>query len=110
MTEVIPSQADVSPADKAAGFIPPREPIFDWGMRVAAAEDLYNDGSHPHVPEGALLVPKGTPGEVVRVGKSEVDSTPVYLVEFPGSVMVGCFEDELTPISRPLRLAPGVMG
>ena len=96
-------------AEKTA-FIPPREPIFDWGMRITAAVDLFNDGSHPHAPEGALLAPKGTPGEVVRVGHAGEPPVPVYLVEFPGSVLVGCLEEELTPTHATRLPQPGVLG
>ncbi|WP_029010576.1 nitrogen fixation protein NifZ [Azospirillum halopraeferens] len=91
-------------------FVPPREPVFDWGMRVAAAGDLFNDGSHPHAGDGALLVPAGTPGVVTRVGRAEGSDDFVYLVEFPAGMMVGCFEEELTPLGATLRPRPGVMG
>jgi len=101
MTEAAPAPAT---------FMPPRAPVFDWGMRITAAEDLFNDGSHPHAPEGALLVPKGTPGEVVRVGHAAEANVPVYLVEFPGGVLVGCLEEELAPTHATLRPRPGVMG
>ncbi|HYG91808.1 MAG TPA: nitrogen fixation protein NifZ [Azospirillum sp.] len=97
-------------ATVAKAFIPPRAPIYDRGMRVTAAEDLFNDGSHPRVAESALLVPKGTPGSVVRVGHAHEANVPVYLVEFPGDVLVGCFEEELAPTHATLRPAPGVMG
>ncbi|HYD64371.1 nitrogen fixation protein NifZ [Azospirillum sp.] len=104
------SETSETAAPEAAGFVPPREPIYDWGMRVTAAADLFNDGSHPHAAPGALLVPKGTPGEVARVGRTEDGNIPVYAVEFPGGVLVGCFEEELTPLGNTLRPKPGVLG
>ncbi|MGQ9371368.1 nitrogen fixation protein NifZ [Azospirillum sp. ST 5-10] len=104
MTETA-SDAPATPA-----FIPPSEPVYDWGMRVAAAEDLFNDGSHPQAAEGALLVPKGTPGVVARVGRAEESGDFVYLVEFPAGLVVGCFEEELSPLGATLRPRPGVMG
>jgi nitrogen fixation protein NifZ len=76
-----------------------REPVFRWGDHVAAAIDLVNDGSHPAVPEGALLASAGSPGEVVNVGHHEESNTPVYIVEFltpeGRPVVVGCLEEEL---------------
>lgn len=98
---------DATPA--TAPFVAPREPLYDWGTPVVAAEDLLNDGSHPGVPDDAILAPKGTPGTVVRVGHAPELNEPVYLVEFPGGVMVGCFEDEITPLGGPRRGVPGVM-
>lgn len=100
----------MSDAAAKPAFMPPRLPVFDWGMRITAAEDLFNDGSHPHAPEGALLAPKGTPGEIVRVGHAGEPPVPVYLVEFPGGVLVGCLEEELAATHATLRPAPGVIG
>lgn len=100
--------SDVEAAAKP-GFIPPREPLYDWGLRVTVQEDLFNDGSHPQVPDGALLAPKGTPGVIVRVGRTEEGSLPVYLVEFPGGTVVGCLEEEIAPADGSQRGVPGVM-
>ncbi|HYF86995.1 nitrogen fixation protein NifZ [Azospirillum sp.] len=100
--------SDVEAAAKP-GFIPPREPLYDWGLRVTVLEDLFNDGSHPQVPDGALLAPKGTPGVIVRVGRTEEGSLPVYLVEFPGGTVVGCLEEEIVPADGSRRGVPGVM-
>ncbi|AWK86779.1 nitrogen fixation protein NifZ [Azospirillum thermophilum] len=92
-----------------SGFIPPREPLYDWGLTVAAQDDLFNDGSHPMVPAGALLAPRGTPGRIVRVGRAEENGMPVYLVEFPGGTVVGCLEEEIAPADGSRRGVPGVM-
>lgn len=80
-------------------------PRYDWGQRVRAAVDLYNDGSYPECEEGALLAPAGAPGEVMQVGMHEETSTPVYMVEFmlgdgPQQArqlrrVIGCLEPEL---------------
>lgn len=102
-----PAETAAAPAKPA--FTPPREPLYDWGARVAAVEDLRNDGSHPHVAPDALLVPAGTPGMVVRVGHAPDANAPVYLVEFPGGVLVGCFEPEIRPVGGSRRGVPGVM-
>jgi nitrogen fixation protein NifZ len=79
-------------------MIDPRIPKFDWGRRVTAVVDLFNDGSYPEVEEDALLVSEGTIGEVVQVGMHEESSTPVYMVEFDGRYVVGCLEEEIEPV------------
>ncbi len=94
---------------KKPGFIPPREPLYDWGTVVTTVEDLFNDGSHPQAAEGALLAPKGTPGTIVRIGHAEGTQIPVYLVEFPAGVVVGCLEEEIVPADGKRRGVPGVM-
>ena len=76
-------------------MIEPRMPKYDWGQRVIAAVDLFNDGSYPDSPVDALLVERGVAGEVVQVGLHEESATPVYMVEFPSSRVVGCLEDEI---------------
>ena len=38
---------------------PHEEPKFQWGQRVSAASDLYNDGSFPDSPADELLVKAG---------------------------------------------------
>lgn len=57
-------------------------PRNEWGQRVQAATDLYNDGSYPEQPADALLVPCGEAGEVVQVGQHTDSGTIVYMVEF----------------------------
>ncbi len=76
-----------------------REPKYQGGQRVRAGIDLYNDGSHPEHEPGALLVLAGVTGEIVQTGMHVESSTPVYIVEFAGvRHVVGCLEDEITPI------------
>jgi len=72
------------------------EPKYAWGQPVAAAVDLYNDGSLPDVPEDALLVAAGGPGEIVQVGHHAEENVVVYLVDF-GVAVLGCLEDEIAP-------------
>lgn len=72
-----------------------REPIYQWGQPVVAEVDLINDGSYPDKEPEALLVAKGTRGEVVQVGQHTDTNTPIYLVEFPDGAVVGCLEEEL---------------
>jgi len=68
---------------------------YEWGQRVRAGADLHNDGSYPGSAEGALLAASGESGEIVNVGIHTDSNTPVYLVEFPGNRVVGCFEEEI---------------
>ncbi|ACB94055.1 nitrogen fixation protein NifZ [Beijerinckia indica] len=78
------------------GGHPPR---FQWGQRVQATEDLYNDGSYPDQPLDALLVKEGDLGEIVNVGVISETNRPLYLVEFDGQrLVVGCLEEELAPV------------
>lgn len=75
-----------------------REPKYQWGQRVAAAQDLYNDGSFPDVPADGLLVRAGDPGEIVNVGTHTEAQAPIYLVEFNQRHVVGCWEEEIVPL------------
>jgi nitrogen fixation protein NifZ len=79
---------------------------FQWGQPVCAALDLYNDGSLPDAPEDALLVAAGGPGEVVQMGRHEASGAPVYMVDF-GVAVLGCLEEELTPLPVAPWATPG---
>jgi nitrogen fixation protein NifZ len=68
---------------------------YEWGQRVRACIDLLNDGSYPDSCEGTLLAANGDAGEIVNVGMHVESNTPIYLVEFPGSRVVGCLEEEI---------------
>jgi nitrogen fixation protein NifZ len=75
-----------------------RPPKYQWGQRVQAVDDLFNDGSYPDQPLDVLLVRSGEAGEVVNIGMIEETKRPLYLVEFDGSrLVVGCLEEELAP-------------
>jgi nitrogen fixation protein NifZ len=76
-------------------MIEPRAAIYQWGQKVYAEADLFNDGSYPDHPADALLVAAGTEGEIVQVGYHEEANLPIYLVEFPGGYVIGCFEEEI---------------
>jgi nitrogen fixation protein NifZ len=71
------------------------QPKFDWGRRVRATVDLFNDGSFPDQEPEALLVKAGDPGEVVQIGSHVESETTVYLVEFSEKFVIGCLEDEI---------------
>ncbi|GAB4063152.1 nitrogen fixation protein NifZ [Uliginosibacterium sediminicola] len=77
-----------------------RTPKYQWGQRVAAQIDLFNDGSYPEMPEDALLVALGTPGEIVQIGHHEEANLPIYMVEFSTErpCVVGVMEEEIAPL------------
>lgn len=85
-----------TPMDPAA-FVEPRTPVYAWGQRVVALDDLVNDGSHPEREPDALLAARGDVGEIVNIGHASEINEPVYLVDFGGCV-VGCLEVELAPV------------
>jgi nitrogen fixation protein NifZ len=77
------------------------EPVvarYQWGQRVRAAIDLFNDGSFPERPDGDLLVPTGSVGEIVQVGTHTETNTSIYLVEFGPRLVIGCLEPEIAPV------------
>jgi nitrogen fixation protein NifZ len=74
------------------------EPKYQWGQRVSAQVDLFNDGSFPDQPDEALLVKSGDAGEIVRIGLHEESKQPVYLVEFADNRVIGCLEHEISPV------------
>ena len=73
------------------------KPRFEWGQRVKAVANLFNDGSYPERPSNALLVGTGDEGEIVQVGRHVDSGGFVYMVEFALNQVVGCMEPELTP-------------
>ena len=73
------------------------KPRFEWGQRVEAVVDLFNDGSYPERPFNALLVGAGDAGEIVQVGRHIDSGSFVYMVEFALNQVVGCMEPELAP-------------
>jgi nitrogen fixation protein NifZ len=73
----------------------PEPPKFEWGQRVSAVDDLYNDGSFPDQPADVLLVKAGDAGEIVQIGTHTETGTHIYLVEFGERLVVGCLEGEL---------------
>ncbi len=85
-----------------------REAKYEWGQRVTAVADLFNDGSHPDVPLDALLVAEGAAGEIVQIGHHEEANLPIYMVEFaagpaggdgsPRPCVIGVLEEEIAPV------------
>lgn len=79
-------------------MIEPRLPKYQWGQRVKALIDLLNDGSFPGKPADAMLVNVGDTGEIVQVGTQTEANLPIYLVEFGERLVVGCLEEEISPL------------
>jgi nitrogen fixation protein NifZ len=79
-------------------MIEPRLPRYQWGQRVKALVDLHNDGSFPDAPADSKLVGIGATGEIVQVGTQTEANLPIYLVEFGERLVVGCFEEEISPL------------
>ncbi len=79
-------------------MIEPRLPKYQWGQRVKALIDLHNDGSFPDAAADAMLVAVGDTGEIVQVGTQTEANLPIYLVEFGERLVVGCFEEEISPV------------
>jgi len=87
-----------------------RTSLIQPGDLVFTRDDLFNDdGGVPDAEPGALLVPAGTRGMVVKIGHAEAQpETAIYLVQFEGTDKelgppLGCLADELTQESP----APG---
>ena len=78
-------------------MLEPRRPRYDWGLRVQALADLVNDGSYPDRAADELLVAVGDWGEIVQIGHHPDANVPIYLVEFGNRLVVGCFEEEISP-------------
>jgi len=78
--------------------IEPRLPRYQWGQRVKALIDLRNDGTFPDKELEALLVGIGGVGEIVQVGTHTEANLPIYLVEFGERLVVGCLEEEISPL------------
>jgi len=81
---------------EALGIGPGRYAIGD---RVLATRPLRQDGTFPdpRVPVGQVLVPEGTPGQVVDVGVY-LNEHLVYAVAFDSGRLVGCLERELADL------------
>jgi nitrogen fixation protein NifZ len=79
-------------------MIEPQIPKFQWGQRVSALLDLFNDGSYPEHEPDALLVKEGDVGEIVQIGTHVESNTHIYLVEFNGKLVIGCLEGEIRPL------------
>jgi nitrogen fixation protein NifZ len=72
-------------------------PRDEWGQRVQAAANLFNDGLYPEQPSEALLVQDCEAGEVMQVSHHTDSGTVVYMVEFALNRVAGCIEHELAP-------------
>lgn len=73
-----------------------RQPKYQWGQKVFAEVDLYNDGTYPDHDKDAVLVAAGSAGEIVNIGHHQDANVPIYLVEFTSGLVVGCLEEEIS--------------
>ena len=76
----------------------PSEQKYQWGQRVIASTDLFNDGTYPEFQPEELLVRTGEAGEVLNIGRHVDSNTTVYLVEFQERRVVGCLEHEISAV------------
>jgi nitrogen fixation protein NifZ len=69
------------------------------GEEVRAAKPLRQDGTFPDpaVAVGQVLVPEGTPGQIVDIGVY-LQEHVVYAVVFGNGRVVGCLERELDSV------------
>jgi nitrogen fixation protein NifZ len=74
------------------------EAKFALGQKVKLLTDIVNDGTYPHLPIGALMMPKGSVGYIKQVGEF-LQVIRVYEVHFMSIEseieVVGCREFEL---------------
>lgn len=77
-------------------MIEPVQPKYQWGQRVRALIDLYNDGSYPDQPPNALLAKVGDVGEIVQIGTHMEENIAIYIVEFDETRVIGCLEEEIS--------------
>jgi nitrogen fixation protein NifZ len=75
-------------------------PKYQWGQRVQAAADLFNDGTYPDQLPESLLAGVGEVGEIVQIGRHVETNTIIYLVEFKSYRVVGCLEEEIAPLQE----------
>lgn len=74
-----------------------RLPEYHVNQTVKCIIDLFNDGTFPEKSESELLVKKDTEGVIVQTGMHEESQTPIYMVDFANSIVIGVFEEEITP-------------
>ena len=76
-------------------------PRYDYGDEVRVVRNVRNDGTHPGMETGALLVRRGSVGHVQNIGTYLQDYI-IYSVHFlDANVLVGCREEELIPVDAP---------
>lgn len=80
----------------------PEPPQFQWGQRVRATGDLFNDGSYPDHPADALLVKASDRGEIVQVGTHVETGTRIYLAGLASAWLWAVSKAESIPCKRPL--------
>lgn len=74
---------------------------FEFGEEVRVTRNIRNDGTYPAMDVGALLVRRGSIGNVVEVGTFLQDQI-IFTVHFlQQGRMVGCRLEELLGVAEP---------
>lgn len=82
---------------------PPPEP----GDIIYAREDILNDGSHPELPQNAVIASAGTRGLLVNTGEIEIDEE----TQEKRDIFLARFEDDAKELGPPVGCWPEeVMG
>ena len=58
-----------------------RPPRFDWGLRVLAGDDIFNDGTFTGAEVGEVIVKKGDVGFIISIG-TYLQQFYIYGVDF----------------------------
>ncbi|MCG5516426.1 MULTISPECIES: nitrogen fixation protein NifZ [unclassified Ectothiorhodospira] len=71
------------------------KPLYEYGERVRVVRPIRNDGSYPGMDRGSLLVPRGSVGVVIDMGRFLQDQI-IYTINFmEHGRIVGCRQEEL---------------
>ncbi len=80
------------------------------GDVIYAKEDILNDGSHPELPENAVIAAAGTRGVLVNTGEIEIDEETkekrdIFLARFEDDNLelgppVGCWPEEVISLAE----------
>ena len=80
------------------------------GDVIYAKESIYNDGSHPELPENTLIAAPGTRGVLVNIGEIQIEESSeekrtLLLVRFEGEGLVlgppvGCWPEEVMSLEE----------
>ena len=75
---------------------------FDYGDKVRVIRNIRNDGTYPDMETGALLIRRGSIGNVQNLGTFLEDQI-IYTVHFFDlNRIVGCREEELIAGDAPM--------
>jgi hypothetical protein len=75
------------------------------GQKVAILRDIESDGSYRTITAGALLAGEGERGEILGVGYQEEKRVVYFVLLGPENRVIGCFEEDLFPDKKAVRLS-----